>query len=242
MTRRDPEDWLLERYHLGEATAEQRQRVEAALAADPTVRERLEALAADDAKTLAAHPPARVAASIRASAAQEPGRSKAPTWWPALALVAAGALVFTVWPVDPDVRTEKGAGVMLSLYAMTPQGPTALVDGAKVKPRDVVQPRFRLDEPAYVALVSFDAAGQVTRHATPTERLEPGTVTTDRSFELDATPGFERFVLVTSQKPIPLDALEARVLEVARSSEPRRTALSLPGAFERSIVLVKETP
>lgn len=242
MARREPEDWLLERYHLGEATPEQRQRVEAALAVDATVRTRLEALAHDDAKTLAAHPPARVAASIRAAAA-EPARARMPAWWPALALVAAGALVLTVWPRGADdVLTEKGAGVSLSLYALTTQGPTPLSDGARVKPGDVVQPRFRLDEPAWVAVVSFDALGQLTVHAAPPERLEPGTVTTDRSFELDATPGFERFVLVASSKPISFDVLKARVVELARSPEPRRTPLNLPGTEERSIVLVKETP
>ncbi|MCU0696593.1 MAG: hypothetical protein MUC96_08700 [Myxococcaceae bacterium] len=244
MARKEPEDWLLERYRLGDVTPEQRQRVDAALSADPTVRARLEALEADDAATLAAHPPMRVAASIRAVAAAPAEGRRAPAWWPVAAVLAAGVVAVVAWPgpVEDDVRTEKGAGVSLTLFKLTSQGPTALADGVTVKPGDVVQPKFRLDESGHAVLVSFDALGQVTVHAAPTQRLEVGTVTTDRSFELDASPGFERFILVVGPSPISLEAVRARVASVATSSDPRRAPLGLPGTTERSFTLLKETP
>ncbi|MDX2010649.1 MAG: hypothetical protein SFW67_10680 [Myxococcaceae bacterium] len=244
MARHEPEDWLLERYRLGEATPEQRQRVDEALAADASVRARLEALKADDAATLAAHPPARVVASIRAAAGEPaPGR-RAVAWWPALAVLAAGVVAVVAWPgpTEEDVFRDKGVGVALTLFKLSSQGPTALADGMTVKPGDVVQPKFRLDEPGYAALVSFDALGQVTVHAAPTQRLEAGSITTDRSFELDASPGFERFILVVGPTPVALEAVRARVSTIATSSDPRRAALGLPGTAERSVVLLKETP
>jgi hypothetical protein len=132
--------------------------------------------------------------------------------------------------------------VSVTLFKLTQQGPQALADGTTVKPGDVVQPKFRLDEPGYAALVSFDALGQVTVHAAPPQRLEVGTVTTDRSFELDATPGFERFVLFVASSPIDLEVVKARIAAVASSSTPHRVPLSVPGATERSLVLLKETP
>jgi anti-sigma factor RsiW len=244
MARQEPEDWLLERYRLGEVTPEQRQRVDAALAADPAVRARLEALEADDAATLASHPPARVAASIRVAAEAPRSGRRMPAWWPVVAMVATGFTAVIAWQgvTEEDVLREKGAGGSLTLFKLTSQGPSALADGVTVKPGDVVQPKFRLDEPGYAVLVSFDALGQVTVHAAPPQRLEKGTVTTDRSFELDASPGFERFLLVVASTPIALDAVKARVAAVATSPDARRSPLGLPGTSERSLVLLKETP
>ena len=57
-------DWMLERYRVGELSAVDAARVAAELSADESLQARLKQLDEDDAATLAAHPPARVAARV----------------------------------------------------------------------------------------------------------------------------------------------------------------------------------
>ncbi len=240
-SRQEPPDWLLEQYHLGELGPDQRARVELALANDPSVKGRLDALAADDQQVLASHPPARVAASIRAAA-------KAPTtafgWRPALAGLAAltvtGVLVGLVL-VDPgaDDTRLKGTGAPLTLFRLTPTGAEPLASGREVNAGDVVQARFRLEKRSFVTLLSFDALGQVTIHSD--DAFEPGSHVSATSFELDRTPGFERFVLITSPVKLAVDRATIAAQEAAHSPEPRDAPLRLPKeSTQTSFVLVKK--
>lgn len=233
MTKREP-DWLLERYRLGELSADERARVEA----DPSMKERLAALEADDAAILERHPPARVAASVRAAAAEQPGR-----WWSLVAVavpvgVAASIALFVAIPrTDDDVRL-KGAGAQLSVFRMTAQGPERLADGATVRGGDVVQARYHLDEAGAVTLLSFDALGQVTVHVNEATQA-PGAHAMNASFELDGAPGFERFMLVTG-KGMTLEALTAQAQAIARSDSPTQKTFTVPdGVSQRSVVLLK---
>lgn len=251
MSRHDIPDWLLERFRVGEVTAEQRARVEQALAVDPSLAGRLAALDADSAATLEKHPPARVAAQLRQRAEQQAAPSPSTRRWflPALAMATAAALAFVLVPrqagdVD-DVRL-KGSGARLSLYRLTSQGPQPLADNAPVRAGDVVQARYGLDEAGYVALLSFDALGQVTVHVPQQGQpatSDAGSFATQRSFELDATPGFERFVLFTSPRPLSLERLSGAAKQVATAPNPREAVLDAgPDVHQRSVVLVKESP
>lgn len=248
MSRQDIPDWLLERFRLGEVTAEQRARVEQALAVDPSLSARLAALDADSAATLAQHPPARVAAQLRQRAESQVATPSTRRWLlPALAMATAAALALVLVPRsdDDDVRS-KGDGARLALFRLTAQGPQPLDDRATVRAGDVVQARFGVDEAGYVALLSFDALGQVTVHVPQqggSTASDAGSFTTQRSFELDATPGFERFVLFTSPRPLSLELLSAAAKQAAGSAEPRDVALGVgAGVHQRSVVLVKESP
>lgn len=241
MSRQEPPDWLLERYLLGEVTPEQRTRVERARG--PELEARLEALKADSATTLAAHPPARVAAQVRAHAEPLPARRG---WLvPALGLAAAVVLGLVAVPrsVEPDTRL-KGDGARLAVFRMTPQGPQALADEALVRPGELVQARYGIDEPGFAVLLSFDALGQVTLHA-PTggtdTSTDAGAFATERSFELDAAPGFERFVLFTSRFPLSVDALRESARQAAGKSDAQHVPLAVDSTIhQRSVVLVKE--
>lgn len=237
-------DWLLERYRLGEVAPDQRARVERAMSEDPSVKARLDALAADDAQVLAAHPPARVAASIRAQAVpQERSRFRFVPLVAAALAASVMAVVMTREPAD-EIRL-KGDGPRLTLFRMTSKGPHALADGDAAKPGDLVQARYALDVPAHAVLLSFDGAGSVTIHAPPGSdtAIDAGSFTTERAFELDDTPGFERFVLVTSTSPLSLEQLRDAAKAASRTADPRHAPLSIGGRVEqKSIVLVKEAP
>jgi hypothetical protein len=252
MTRQDPPDWLLERYRLGEVSQEQRARVDAALQADPTVQARLDALSADDQQVLAAHPTARVMASIRSragadDAVAEPLGARSRRWLlPVLAATAAVLVAVVLTRPERDDITLKGLGAQLTLYRLTPQGAAPLLDHGKVRPGDVVQARVRLDAPGYAVLLSFDALGQVSVH-TPLKgsdtATDAGLFATARSFELDATPGFERFLLVTSERPLSLAEVTDAARALSKTPQAQTAALPLEGpAEQRSLLLLKETP
>ncbi|MBM4782986.1 MAG: hypothetical protein GQE15_35350 [Archangiaceae bacterium] len=238
MSRQEPPDWLLERYLLGEVTPEQRARVDQAM--DATVQARLEALKADSAKTLAAHPPARVAAQVKAQAPVQHER-----WWllPAFGLAAAALLALVFVPRGEETLF-KGEGARLALFRMTAQGPQPIGNGAPVRPGDLVQARYGVDEAGFVVLLSFDALGQVTIHAplhSADTSTDAGSFSTQQSFELDSSPGFERFVLLTSRNPLSIDTLSEAARQAAQSSDAQHVALSVdPSTHQRSVVLVKE--
>lgn len=248
MSRQEPPDWLLERYRLGEVTADERARVDRAMAADPqAMTARLAALEADDAQVLAAHPPARFAASVKAQATAPVADRR---WmFPVIALTAVAALAVVVWPrvtTDEDVLREKGGAATLSLFRMTSQGPQPLVDGARVQSGEIVQARYRVDQPGHAVVLSFDALGQVTVHSPAIgndTRADAGAFVTERSFELDASPGFERFVLVTSSEPLSLEELTHAAQAVAKAADPQHAPLPVSkNTHVRSVVLVKESP
>jgi hypothetical protein len=226
---------MLERYRLNELDAADRARVDAALAADPSVRERLDALEADDRAILAAHPPARVAASVRAQPRQPARRS----WLvPALAL-ATVAVIAVVTPRGEDDIRLKGE-TALRLFRLAGDTPERLDDGAKVKPHDVVQVAFELQGAKHLAVVSVDGAGQATRHwpSTDDTTAPDAFKRLPQSFELDEAPGFERFFLVTSDA-----ALDVNALLAAAKSAGRTGALTIPpGAQVRSLLLDKVSP
>lgn len=238
-------DWKLERYRLGELPADELARVSQALAADPTLRARLEALAADDVATLSAHPVEQVAQRVAARAAQAPKPARSGWRVPALATAAALALGVVALLAVPgaqdadDVRL-KGAAPTLRLFRLGAAGPERLDDGAAVRAHDVVQVSVEPAGALHLAVVSVDGAGQATRHW-PTgadTRVPPGFKVLPQAFELDATPGFERFVLLTSASPIDVEGALAAVRTAGQDA-----ALALPaGTTQRSFLLRKVSP
>lgn len=235
-------DWMLERYRLGELSGADHAKVAAELAADEALRARLSALVEDDAATLAAHPPGRVAARVTLTAAPPERRSVARFLVPAFALAAAltvGIVVLNAPPVEDEVRF-KGDGPSLRLFRLAGKDPERLADGARVKPHDVVQVAFELSGAKHLVIVSVDGAGQTTLHwpLDGNTQPAPGLKALPQAFELDEAPGFERFFLVTSDAPLPV----ADVLAAAKGSG-RTGPLPLPAsATQRSVLLDKVSP
>lgn len=238
-------DWKLERYRLGELPADELTRVSQALAADPALRARLDALAAEDVATLAAHPVERVVARVKDQAAE---RSPAPRpGWLAPALAVAAAVVMGIVGVQALRTTDggddillKGDGPTLRLFRLSASGPERLDDGATVRAHDVVQVSVDAAGADHLAVVSVDGAGQATRHWPPGSdtRVPPGFKALPQAFELDATPGFERFVLLTAASPIDVQA----ALDAVRAAG-RDAPLALPAAVtQRTLLLRKDTP
>jgi hypothetical protein len=249
-----PSDRTLERYLLGELSGEQEGEVDRALREDPGAASRLEALRRSDAEILERYPPAMMAARFheRLAAGQRPesrrrGRSFAFAL-PGAAL--ALLLVLLVPPYLADTTRIKGLDSRLALHRKAAAGVELLSDGAAVAAGDVIQISYVAGGARYAAILSIDGDGAVTWHLpgayAPRARavaVEPGgEVALGFAYELDNAPAFERFFLVTSDKPFTLDAVAAEAARLAADpAAARRQPLRLArGLGQSTFLLVKE--
>ncbi len=222
-------DYLVERLAAGDLSPGRAAYVRERLAADPAGAARLARLAASDRDTLAAHPPAVAAAEIhrRLARPSAPVRGAArtrPGWWLAAptALVVAASLVLVLRPGHPtgggiaagtgparpvdDGDALKGLKPRLGVFRKGAAGIERLRDGAATRAGDELQIVYVAAGHKFGAVVSVDGGGHVTFHlptaAGPAARLRTdGEIALPASYELDAAPGFERFVFVVGDEP-----------------------------------------
>ena len=226
---------------------------------------RLEALQASDAAILEAHPPRLVAAEVRRRVhlrrAGEGEARRAPAWsrWALAAgplLAAAVVLFFVLAPPgghspgpDPDVilTTAKGLEPSLRIYHQAGEAQVRLEAGARVKPADLLQLAYVAKGYDHGVILSVDGRGGVTLHLP----AEPGGSTAlsldgeqalGFSYELDDAPGFERFFLVSSEKPIDVQAVLAAATALARGQTAREEALPLPEHLHQTSILLEKEP
>ena len=221
-------DWLLERMAAGELPAAEAARLRARLEARGELG-RLQALEASNQQILAAHPPAAVAAEVQRRAQPSPRR---PAWRTTLvsglALAAAGlAVLFALARgprpgtvelpeslSEPEVTRLRGLQPHLLIYRKRGQQVERLRDGASARGGDVLQIAYVSGGRRYGVIASVDARQAVTLHlpevAGLAVELKRGKETAlPGAFELDASPGFERFVLVTGDEPFDTAAVVA---------------------------------
>jgi hypothetical protein len=246
-------NWLLERFRLGELSADQRARVSRAVANDAGTAERLAALGVDDDRTLAAHPSRVVAAAIRArlehAAEARPARPRgllAQALLPVLsaAAVTVGVSALLLPPAwherAPEPATRlKGLEPGLLVFRSAPTGAEALAPATVARADDVVQIAYQAAGRRYGVVVSIDGRGRVTRHLPRTgEQAAPlragAPIPLPEAYRLDDAPGFERFFLVTSDASFSVE-LVVRATErlYGGNPDPARTGthLDLPAGF-----------
>lgn len=245
-------DWLLERFAAGELPApvarELSERLDAA-----GERVRLDELAASNAEIVSAHPPAVVAAEVeRRAAAQRRVRPLVPhPIWPLLAFGGSAALMLALVldsaPRELDAPREgnaehliaKGLEPHLSIYRRTGASPERLAQRARVRAGDLLQLAYVAAGQRFGVVASVDGRGAVTLHLPEAAGRaaaldERGETALPHAFELDSTPGVERFVFVTSRAPFETSAVVAHL----EGKAPRLPA----GLSLRSIDLEKTTP
>jgi hypothetical protein len=266
--RRTP-DWLLERIALGELPSDELAAARTLLAKEPDGEARLSALEAENWAVLEQLPPATVAREVETRAAVarrvEAASGDARSFRrlaPAFALVpalAAAALFVVVHPASsstgsavdahvPEVTRTKGLLPELVVHRQGAAAPERLADGAAAVPGDVVQVSYIAAGHPYGVILSVDGRGAVTLHAPESgEQSVPlapsGAHVLPRAYELDDAPSFERFILITSDAPFPLDEVLAAARSVAASADARTVPLALPGGFTQvSLTLEKVSP
>jgi hypothetical protein len=265
MTTRKPEtpDWLVERLALGELDAATAADVRRRLAAEGRDADaELAALATSSREILEAHPPARIAAAVRARVHTKRPRA----WLAALPLVLAGAAALgliakpTPRGAAPrpasDVAFEnigiKGGGE-LHIYRHRPSGDERLADGARAATGDLLQLAYRAPTDGFGALLSIDGRGHVTVHwpeagaEAPARLSAKGEVRLPSAYELDDAPAFERFIFVSSPSPFAMSTvLDAARALAARPEAARVQKLALPPSLNQLSLALdkarKETP
>jgi hypothetical protein len=255
MTTRKTPDWLVERLALGEldeATAADVRRRLAAEGRDADAE--VAALAASSREILEARPPARIAAMVRARAA-----GARPRRWLAgvpLVLAAAAAIVLVARPAPrggaPGDSGYEEIGIKgatrVHVYRHEKERDARLRDGASAASGDLLQLTYTAGQGGnFGTLLSIDGAGHVTLHlpdpgANVSPSLSPkGEVKLPAAYELDDAPSFERFFIITSERPFPL----ATVLDAARALAARPDArvgkLALPSSFEQDALTLEKT-
>ena len=269
MTARKQETptWLVERLALGELDADAAADVRRRLAAEGRDADaELAALATSNREILAAHPPARVAAAVRARAARPARRALAVVplvlaGVAAVVLVARPAKSPTSWTTggaeigleEATIKGTESAGAALGIYRHRADGDERLGDGAAAARGDLIQVTYRAAADHFGALLSIDGRGHVTLHwpeasdASSGRLNAQGEVRLPSAYELDDAPAFERFFLVTADSPFSLaSVLDAARALAARPQAARTQALALPPTLHQaSLTLAKthqETP
>jgi hypothetical protein len=217
-------DWLLERLAAGDLPEARANELRDRLRAQ-NEEHRLSALAASDADILAALPPERALPEIQRRAAREQRRvpRNIRSWWAlssATAGVAALAMILAVREhkgsrmQGPVSESERGESIgikgdlkpVLRIYRKSAAGAEALRPDAKVRQGDTLQIRYVAAGRRYGVIASVDARGAVTLHlpenpGTAVALERDGERALPHAYELDDSPGFERFVFVTSDAP-----------------------------------------
>ena len=228
---------------------------------------RLEALQQDDAAILADHPPRQVAAEIRRrqhlrkAEADQASRAGGGRRWMLRILgpVAAAALAAIVvlpqltpdQPIfqEPDtiITTAKGV-VSLNVYRDNgePEG-EKLEHGADARPGDRIQLAYTAGNKHHGVIVSIDGRGAVTLHhptepGGSTELSLEGEHKLAFSGELDDAPRYERYFMVTSERPIDVQQVLDAAARLASTGDAGDRDLPLPTHLEQlSVRIDKET-
>lgn len=251
-------DWLLERLAAGELPQAQATKLRERLQVQGE-EHLLSALATSNADILAMFPPERVIPEIERRAAVLSGRAKPiavrrlrSLWaFSTLTACATGLAVFltvndhkNAARPTPSEEQPESIGIkgdlkpVLRIYRKTKSGSEILSSHASVHQGDTLQIRYAAAGKRFGVIASLDARGLVTFHLPESEGLamaldRDGERALPHAYELDDSPGFERFFFVTSDAPFTTAAI-AQALKDG-------TALPAPlTSFELS--LKKETP
>ena len=226
-------DWLVERLAAGDLPAARADEVRRRLSGERDGAARLARIAASNDEIISAHPPAMIVDEVGRRLVAVRKRARTPRQWglafgaPTLALAALG-LALWLRPTghtkvdgadgaDTTYEGMKGLVPSLRVYRKVGDKVERLRDGSLTRAGERLQLAYVAAGHRFGAVLSVDGTGQVTFHlpaAGPAvEPLRPdGEVALPEAFELDAAPGFERFVLIVGDTPF-----NAAVLtEVAR--------------------------
>ena len=244
-------DLALERLALGELPPAEADALRARLGAE--LEPRLAQLRASNAEILAAHPPAAVRAEVERRLVRPPRR----VIWLMVPLASAAAATFMLWPAPVDdaplvatrVRPEpgetriKGLAPHLLLHRQEGDHAVQLAEPAQARAHDRLQISYVAAEASHGVVVSIDGSGVVTLHHpakadASTALSRTGAVALPQSYELDAAPGFERFIFVTAGEPLAPARVLAAARELAGTASAASDPLVLPPTWRQTSFLV----
>lgn len=183
-----------------------------------------------------------------------PGRSRPQPLvhravWSLPLAAAAAVLLFVTLPGVPEnsgggLERMKGSfGAVLSVYRQTGGRTEKLESGAVVKPGDVLQASYRVNQATQGALLSVDGNRQVTVHLSASGRSVGLSAGVERplasSYELDKAPKFEVFYLFVSPVPFEIEPLRQKL---QASSGETLKAGAFGSGIEFTVLALKKEP
>ena len=155
------------------------------------------------------------------------------------ALAAAAVIFFLVFPMNtgiinqtpfhqsPDITRSKGDKItkpLLLVYRQTQKEIQLLKQGSTAISGDLLQLAYKLPKALHGVILSIDGNGAVTRHfpaeaGNPTRMEVQKEIRLSNAYELDDAPGFERFFLITSTKPIAVQLVMKQATQLAKNHD-----------------------
>jgi hypothetical protein len=255
-------DWLLERLAAGELPSGQADELRKRLRQSGR-EQRLDEIRRSNEAILSAHAPQAVTTEIRRRlaiagrplSAQRPRRLSAqrlrPLWALSMATACVAGLAM-LWAVRDhrgsivtgpaqqadEERTKGDVKPELLVYRKTAAGSEQLHGYAVVRRGDTLQIRYVAAGRLFGIIASTDSRSHITFHlpeasGPAAQLLRDGERALPHAYELDDSPGFERFVFVTAEAPF--DSND--ILPLLKNGSP------LPARFSwYELALKKETP
>jgi hypothetical protein len=266
-SKREIPDWQLERYLLGELSAELEKEFRNQLARDPSLQTRLDALEESNREILSSYPPEIQAKQIekkyeKVYGKQERGRRSVQH--PKLrsftyALSTAAVILIVLIPLriilkqapsdggSEEIRL-KGIKPHLMVYRKSGDEIERLEVGESAAEGDIIQLSYVAAGKKFGVIYSIDGRGVVTLHYPDIDyKAAPGLdqggeISLPYAYELDDAPLYERFFFVTSDEPFDLVEVGDAVHALASNSKgAEKKKLRLPSGFKQySTFLNKE--
>lgn len=246
-------DFILEKKLLRELSPAEDAALEQELALDPALRHRLAALSADNAETLAAHPPATVTAEVKRRAGARivaVGATSQRRRWALIPLALATVLALVVItrgvsaPTPSGEIRVKGGAPGLRIFRQQGGRAVAIPNGDVVPAGSVVQLGYNAHGAPFGVLFSIDGRGTVTLHqparSTDGALLEENERVLPTAYRLDDAPGFERFFFVTSAERFEVETILAAGRRLAASPAAPTASLALPSSFQATGFLLRK--
>ena len=150
--------------------------------------------------------------------------------------------------MDPGATRIKGQEPHILVYRQAGDQAVPLTEPAEARAHDRLQLGYVAAGALHGVLVSLDGASVVTLHYPASETAstalqQGGPVPLGSSYELDAAPAFERFILVTADRPIDPASIITATQLLTGQPQPATTPLVLPPELrQRSFLLRKVAP
>ncbi|MCR4941102.1 MAG: hypothetical protein K5930_13535 [Treponemataceae bacterium] len=193
----------------------------------------LSALEKSDREILAAYPASEMQAAVAAKLAASSFKDRTGGWnlirivacaavlclalmVPFFVLRNTGTVTKEALGVSLEAATDesraKGAGSRMYLYKKVGDKAVKLSDSDSVSEGDIIQISYVSSGAKYGAIVSVDGNGVVTQHypeyGYTSALLETnGEIPLEYSYQLDDAPSFERFLLITGDKPFSVSGI-----------------------------------